>query len=68
MAVLFMDISIGRGVKVGTSGFSLETADLPDVRQAFGAVLFKPTPNFLKIVNFQFTLNHLSAVGRLYPR
>ena len=27
-------------------------------RRAIEAVLFQPTPNFLKIVNFPFTLNH----------
>ncbi|SMD42100.1 hypothetical protein SAMN00777080_0637 [Aquiflexum balticum DSM 16537] len=26
-------------------------------RRAFGAVLFLPTPNFLKILNFLFTRN-----------
>jgi hypothetical protein len=32
-------------------------------RRAFGAVRFQPTPNFLKIANYQFTLNR-----PLYPR
>jgi len=38
-------------------------------RRAFGNVLFKPTPNFLKILNFQFTRNRqLSSKVMLWFR
>jgi hypothetical protein len=41
---------------------SSHTRDSAWRRRAFGDVLFQPTPNFLKILNFLFTLNR-----PLYP-
>jgi hypothetical protein len=39
-------------ISICTNDQGLETGGLPDVRQALGDVLFQPTPNFLKILNF----------------
>jgi hypothetical protein len=48
-------------------GLSLETAGRPSGRQAFGAVLFQPTPN-LNILNFGKELQKMACLFLLYAK